>query len=154
MGDEIRPRLGVVGEIRLHGFAASQDSVLHHPSTGHGVPIECIGPAQNGKVRQADLVGVPVDDGGHAEETGVDRAVADLQLKVAAIIELRPLEFTVCCYEIVTLVVGSFDGNVVAIRTWACDGCPSKLHPNTSFPGFCVVGMLTKPDKITNPIGM
>ena len=43
-----------------------------------------------GKYVQADFVRVTIDDGGHAEVTGIDGILADLQFEITPVIELRP----------------------------------------------------------------
>lgn len=152
MGDEIQTCIGIIRHVGLHHFAASQHTVFHHAAAGDGISMQGVFATENGKVGQADLVGVSIDHGGHAEEARVDGAVADVQLEIASIIQFRPLEFAVVRHQEAALVVGRLDGDVLAIRTRARYRRPGKFHPDAAFPRLRVVGMVAQPDQITDPV--
>lgn len=154
MRNEISARLSIVRQIRLNSLTTLQSPILHHPPSGYRVSIQSICPTPNRKIRQADLIRISVDYGRHSKEASVDGAVADVKLKVAPVIELRPLQFTVLSDKVVASIVGSFDGDVVAIRAWARDCRAGKFYANTPLPGFGIVVMLIKPDKIASPVGV
>ena len=89
--DKVRPRVRVVGGIRLHRLPPLKDAVLHHATAGDRVAVQRISAAQDGEIRQADFVGVAIGEGGHAKVTRIDRAMADVQFKIPAVVDLRPL---------------------------------------------------------------
>ena len=114
--DEIRPSHGIVGGIRLHGFTQFQRSVFYYASTGTWIPLQGIGPTQYCKVRQADLIRIAVDEGWHSKVIGFYRLVTDLKLKVAAIINLRPLQLAIVLNQIIARIIGFGQSNVLTIR--------------------------------------
>lgn len=152
--NEIPPRLGIVGRVRLHHPSALQYSIRHHPARRDRVPIQRVVAAQHGEVGQADLVRVAGFGRGQAEEAGVDRALADVQLKVSAVVELRPLQLAVVGHQPCAGEVGRLNSDVLPSRAGAGDGGAGKLHANTPLPGSGVIVLLPEPYQITDPVGV
>jgi len=114
--NKIRSRRRIVRGIRLHRDPPLQGTILHHPTTRNlVVPLQRIRPVQHGEIRYADLIGITIDDGGHAEVVCRNGGVADLKLIVAAVVKLRVLEFTVGGYEGLGEGIGSGEGDVLAV---------------------------------------
>lgn len=114
MADEVNTGIGIISRIRRDRLPSFQSPVRNHPAAGHRVPIELVRAAEHREVGQADLVGVSVDDGWQPEVACVDGVVADVQLEVAAVVELAPLQLAVVFDQVAACVVGGRDGDVVA----------------------------------------
>ena len=84
---EIQPRDSIIGDIRLHGFPQLRRTILDHASAGTW-SLQGVGPTQHCEVCQGDLIRVSVHDGWHAEVIRLDGLVAELQLEIAAVVEL------------------------------------------------------------------
>ena len=148
MRDEIQARRRRIRLIRLHRPPALERPILHHPSTRHArrAAIQGISSAQHRKVGQADLVRVAVDNGGQAEVARVDGIVADVQLKVSAIVQLAPLQFAVGADEPGAGVVGGGDGDVLPGGAGTRYGGPGEFHANGAFASGRVVRLVVEPD--------
>lgn len=59
----------------------------------------------DGKDNSPDLIWIPVDNGWHSEIICLNRLVADLELKVAAIVKLRPLQLAVVLDQIMARII-------------------------------------------------
>lgn len=121
MADKINPRIRIVSRIRHNQLPPLQRPILNHPTARHRVPIQLVLTTKHSEVREADLVGVSVDDGRQPEVAGVDGVVADVQLEVAAVVELAPLQLAVVFDQVAACVVGGGEGDVLPCWTGARD---------------------------------
>lgn len=83
MTDKVNARVSVVRAVRLDRPSALEGSIFYYPVAYDRVSIQTVSPIQDRKIRQADLVGVSVDDGGHSEIACIDRVLADLEFEIA-----------------------------------------------------------------------
>ena len=72
VADEVYASLGVVRAVRHHPLTSLQRSILYNAVTRHWIAVQSIGTAEDGEVRQANLVWVSVDDSRHSEVARVD----------------------------------------------------------------------------------
>lgn len=115
MTDRPQARRGIVRQIRLANLAALQTPTLHASSSDR--PLQAIFTRLDGEIRQRNFQGVAVDDRGQAEIRRVDFFVANVELKVPAVVEVVPVQFRVGCFEGIAVVVRALDGDVLTIRT-------------------------------------
>ena len=128
MADEIYPGLGIIRAVSLDSASSLQRPVLYHPITWHGIPVESIRAAHDCEVGQRDLVRIAVDDRRHAKVAGVDAIMTDMQLEVAAVVELAPLEFSVVGNQCTTRVVGCSNSDILTRRRRRRHRCSSKFN--------------------------
>ena len=138
----------------MHGFPQFQRSIFYYASTGTWIPLQGIGPTQHRKVRQADFIWIAVDDGWHSEVVCFYRLMTDLKLKVAAIIKLRPLQLAIVLNQIIARIVSFGQSNILAIRRWRRDCCPSKFNSNAAASCRGIVRVLIEPNEVADPICM
>lgn len=142
MSDKVASGIGGIGDIVLQQPAGLDRSVGDHATHGGGSvlkPLEAIAAVQDGEVGQADLARVAGDDGGHAEEVGVEPGVRDVEFVVAAVVCFGPLELAVVSHQVVADVVGAGDGDVLAEGTGAADGGAGELGPDGAGTGRGIV---------------
>ncbi len=121
VGNEKDPSRGIIRRIRHHRLPQLQSTILHHTSTRTRVSLESIRPVQNCEIGQTNLIRIAIDNCGQTEIARIDRVMADLELEVAAVIEFRPLEFTIVLDQMGAGVVGGGDRNVLASGRWRRD---------------------------------
>ena len=107
---------------------------LHH--TPRYRPRKLIGSSNHAKVRQANLQRIASRDRRHAEVAGIDHVLGDVELEVAAVVALVPLQLGVVSYEKAGLVCGALDG---AAEARGGDGCAGELDAYGTFAGGRVV---------------
>lgn len=113
MADEVDTRVRIIRRVRRHHLPPLQRPIRNHATGRHRVPVELVRAAEHREVGQADLVGVPVDDGRQPEVARVDGIVADVELEVTAVVELAPLQLAVVFDEVAACVVRGCEGDVV-----------------------------------------
>lgn len=92
-GDKVLSSSSVVGSISLSHMANLESTRLDH-TTGNRTS-EAVSTASDAEVGDGDLVRVAVDDGGCAEIVCVNSLVGHLQLEVAAVVQIVPLQLFV-----------------------------------------------------------
>lgn len=117
MTHEIDARLGRIRDIRLHRLPELHRPVLDRASHRHTVPkpLQPIRAALHAEVRKRDLVRVPRDDCWHAVVLRGDGGAVNVELEVAAVVELGPLELAVRGYERRGGVDAGGEGDVLAV---------------------------------------
>lgn len=154
MRDEIFPRVRIIGRVRLYHLPIPQIPILNHAAPGHRISIERVSPAQDSEVGQADFVRISIDQGGHAEEAGIDGMLGDVQFKVSSIVQFGPLKLTIVSDQQGTCEIGFFKCNVLSIGAWARNGSASEFHANATLSSACVVFRLAEPNQIGDPVRM
>ena len=117
MRNEINTRLRRIGNIRLHRLPKLDRPILHrtpHRNTG-SKPLQPIRAAQNREVGERDLVRVPRDDRWHPVILCLDGRFVDVQLEVAAVVDLGPLQFAVCSNQGGAGFYAGGEGNVLSV---------------------------------------
>lgn len=125
MRDKVLASSGVVRDIRNLDLATLKRASLY--SSTSNWPLQPVLAALDSEVGSRNLVRVLSHDRWHTKVASVDLVVADLQLEVAAIIDLRPLQLWVIGREPVGLVVRLSDGDVLTVRRRRGNGCTSEL---------------------------
>ena len=78
----------------------------------------------------------------------------DVQLEVAAVVELGPLQFAVVFGEQGAVAVGFGDGDVLPVGTRAGDCGAGKFDANAAFSRGRIVGVLVEPDEVADPVSV
>jgi hypothetical protein len=110
--------------------------------------LQPIASVQDSKVGKADLVWVAGDDFRQAKEFGVDLLFGNVELVVATVVCLRPLQLPVVSDQVFTDVVGAGNGDVLTKRTGAADCSASEFNADCTSASRGIVRTLVKPDKI------
>ena len=125
MRDEPHPGLRRIRQIRLHRLPELQRPILHlapHRHRPSSEAFQMIAAGQHGEIRQGDLIRVAGDDGRHAEVLCGHGFGGQVELEVAAVVELGPLEFAVRGDEGVAGVEAEGEGDVLAVGGGGGDG--------------------------------
>ena len=113
-----------------------------------------ISTTQDREIRQTNLIRISGPRGGEPEVISHDRRLADLKLKVAAVVNLGPLQLAVGADEDVTDIVCAGDGDVLAERGGAGDGGAGEFDADGAGACFRVVGLIVEPDEVADPVGV
>lgn len=129
---------GIIRKVSLHHCPPLHRAILHHaPANRPAHPI-LTGP--HAEVPQGYLEGVPVHDGGHAEEGGVGPVVREGEFEVAAVVGLLPLELGVGVDDDGGLVGRVGDGDVLAVGGGGGDGRAGEFDADGAGAGGWVLG--------------
>jgi len=93
--DEEDPSRSIIRRVRHHRLPQLQSPILHHTPARTWVSLQSVRPVQHCEVCQADFIRIAIDDCGQAKIASIDGVMADLELEVAAVIELGPLQFAI-----------------------------------------------------------
>ena len=110
-------RIRRVRHISHDGLSPLQRSILDNATTSSAIrgPMKPILPSEDSEVPKRDLIRVPVHDGRHAEVAGIDGRLVDVQLEVAAVVQLAPLQLAVGRDEGLAGFAGECKGDVLAV---------------------------------------
>lgn len=114
MTNEVNPSIRIIRTIRHDPLTTLQRSILHYTPTRHRITVQSVLAAKHRKICQADLIWVSVDDRRHPKVASIDRVLANMELEVAAIVQLTPLKFAIELYQVATSVVGGCERDVLA----------------------------------------
>jgi hypothetical protein len=135
MRDEIHARDSRVCEISLHGLSQLDSTILNRAAHCHrcAMALEVIGTRLDDEVGKRDLVWVSVQNRWHAEEFSLDFYLGDVQLKVATVVDFRPLQLSVGSDESFAGINRRCKSNILAI--WRLRRYGSACELNTDRTG-------------------
>jgi hypothetical protein len=104
--------------------------------------LEVIGARLDGEVGKRDFEWVGVEDRWHAEEFGLDFCLGDMQLEVATVVDLRPLQLSIGSDESFAGINRRCKSNILAIWRLRRYGSACELNTDRTGAGRWVVWVL------------
>lgn len=155
IADKIQARVRGIGQIGLLDMAELDEAVLDGPVDDRAVePVQAVLAGHDGEVGQRDLSRVAGHDGRHAEVQRVDLARRDVQLVVAAVVDLLPLQLAVGAHEPLGRLHAAGDGDVGAVGRRRRDGRAAELDADGALARGRVVGVVVQPHQVRHPVGV
>lgn len=141
--------LGVVGSISLHNLAKLESTTLNLSTSNRSLQLVCA--RLDSKVGERDLVRISVDNCGQTKVVGLDLVIRNVQLKVAAIINVVPLQLRIGTDKPSAGIISGGQSDILSVRARRRDGRTGELNTNTVVAEAAVVVDVVKPDKIADP---
>lgn len=138
----------------MHHPPTSEEAIFHRTSTHRWIPSQFILPIPHLERRERDLLALSDSIRGNPEVSRLDLFVVDMELVVASVIRLGPLQFGIIPDEKRADVVGLSNGDVRSEWAGAGYGRPREFYPDRSRPRSAVVSVVVEPDDVADPVGV
>lgn len=146
MADEPLPSSSIIRHIRDLDLPTLERPSLNLPASNRASqPVVVF---LHREIGNRDLVRVASDDSRKPEVLRLDFFLGEVELEVATVVDLAPLQLWVVGGEPVRFIVGVLDGDVLAVGRRRGDGSTGKLDAETASTGGGRVVAVVQPYEV------